>query len=58
MNETCDRCGPAAGAGYRVDRVNRVPARNCRSNPANPEVACSAMTAASPPANPFTRQRQ
>jgi hypothetical protein len=24
MNETCDRCGPAVGAGYRVDRVNRV----------------------------------
>jgi ribosomal protein S27AE len=24
MNETCDRCGPAVGAAYRVDRVNRV----------------------------------
>ena len=24
MNQTCDRCGPAVGAGYRVDRVNRV----------------------------------
>ena len=24
MNETCDRCGPAVGAGYRVDRVNRA----------------------------------
>jgi hypothetical protein len=22
MNETCDRCGPAVRAGYRVDRVN------------------------------------
>jgi hypothetical protein len=24
MNETCDGCGPVVGAGYRVDRVNRV----------------------------------
>jgi hypothetical protein len=24
MNETCDRCGPAICAGYRVDRVNRA----------------------------------
>ena len=24
MNEMCDRCGPAAGAGYRVDRVDRA----------------------------------
>ena len=24
MNQTCDRCGPAVGAGYRVDQVNRV----------------------------------
>jgi hypothetical protein len=24
MTETCDRCGPAAGAGYRVDRVHRA----------------------------------
>ena len=24
MNETCDRCGPAARAGYRVNRVNRA----------------------------------
>jgi hypothetical protein len=24
MNETCDRCGPAVGAGYRVDRVNQA----------------------------------
>ena len=24
MNQTCDRCGPAVGAGYRVDRVNRA----------------------------------
>jgi hypothetical protein len=24
MNETCDRCGPAARAAYRVDRVNRA----------------------------------
>jgi hypothetical protein len=24
MNETCDRCGPAVGAAYRVDRENRV----------------------------------
>ena len=24
MNETCDRCGPAVGAAYRVDRVNRA----------------------------------
>ena len=29
--------------------VSRASARSCRSNPANPEVACSAMTAASPP---------
>ncbi len=24
MDEACDRCGPAVGAGYRVNRVNRV----------------------------------
>jgi hypothetical protein len=24
MNQTCDRCGPAIGAAYRVDRVNRA----------------------------------
>ena len=24
MNETCDRCGPAVRAGYRVDRVNQA----------------------------------
>lgn len=24
MNETCDRCGPAVGAAYRVNRVNRA----------------------------------
>ena len=24
MNETCDRCGPAVRAGYRVDRVDRA----------------------------------
>jgi len=24
MNETCDRCGPAVGAGCRIDRVNRA----------------------------------
>ena len=24
MNQTCDRCGPAVGAGYRIDRVNRA----------------------------------
>ena len=24
MNETCDRCGPAVRAGYRVDRENRA----------------------------------
>lgn len=24
MTETCDRCGPAVGAGYRVDRVNQA----------------------------------
>jgi hypothetical protein len=24
MNQACDRCGPAVGAGYRVDRVNRA----------------------------------
>ena len=24
MYETCDRCGPAVGAAYRVDRVNRA----------------------------------
>ena len=29
--------------------VKPTPARSCRSNPANSEVACSAMTAASPP---------
>jgi hypothetical protein len=23
MNETCDRCGPAIRAAYRVDRVGR-----------------------------------
>ena len=22
MSETCDRCGPAVRAGYRIDRVN------------------------------------
>ena len=29
--------------------VSRASARSCRSNPANPTMACSAMTAASPP---------
>ena len=24
MNQTCDRCGPAVRAGYRVDRENRA----------------------------------
>ena len=24
MNETCDRCGPAIGAAYRVDRVGEL----------------------------------
>jgi ribosomal protein S27AE len=24
MNETCDRCGPAVVAAYRVDRLNRA----------------------------------
>ena len=24
MSETCDRCGPAVGAGYRVDRVGEL----------------------------------
>ena len=24
MNETCDRCGPAVRAGYRVNGVNRA----------------------------------
>ena len=24
MNQTCDRCGPAVGAGYRVDRIDPV----------------------------------
>ena len=24
MNETCDRCGPGAGAGYRVNRVGEL----------------------------------
>jgi len=24
MNQTCDRCGPAVRAGYRVDPVNRA----------------------------------
>ena len=24
MNETCDRCGPAVGAGYRVNRVGEL----------------------------------
>jgi hypothetical protein len=24
MNETCDRCGPAVRAGYRVNQVNRA----------------------------------
>ena len=24
MNETCDRCGPAVGAAYRVDRVGEL----------------------------------
>jgi hypothetical protein len=24
MNQTCDRSGPPAGAGYRVDRVNQA----------------------------------
>ena len=23
MNQTCDRCGPAVRAGYRIDRVSR-----------------------------------
>jgi hypothetical protein len=24
MTETCDRCGPAAGAGYRVNRAGEL----------------------------------
>jgi hypothetical protein len=24
MNETCDRCGPAIGAAYRVDRAGEL----------------------------------
>ena len=24
MNQTCDRCGPAVRAGYRVDRVGEL----------------------------------
>ena len=24
MDETCDRCGPAIGAAYRVDRVGEL----------------------------------
>jgi len=24
MNETCDRCGPATGAAYRVDRAGEL----------------------------------
>jgi hypothetical protein len=24
MNQTCDRCGPAIGAAYRVDRVGEL----------------------------------
>jgi len=24
MNETCDRCGPATSAAYRVDRVGEL----------------------------------
>ncbi len=24
MNETCDRCGPAIGAAYRVDLVGQL----------------------------------
>ena len=24
MKETCDRCGPAIGAAYRVDRVSEL----------------------------------
>ena len=24
MTETCDRCGPAVGAGYRVNRVGEL----------------------------------
>jgi ribosomal protein S27AE len=24
MNQTCDRCGPAIGAAYRVDRVSEL----------------------------------
>ena len=24
MNETCDRCGPAIGAAYKVDRVGEL----------------------------------
>ena len=23
MNQTCDRCGPAVRAGYRIDRASR-----------------------------------
>jgi hypothetical protein len=24
MNQTCDRCGPAIGAAYRVDRIGEL----------------------------------
>jgi hypothetical protein len=24
MNQTCDRCGPATGAAYRVDRIGEL----------------------------------
>ena len=38
---------PAASASSSW--VSLAPARNCRSNPANPSTGCSAMTPASPP---------
>ena len=38
--------------------VSSASARSCRSNPANPVVACSAMTAASPPPALSPRPRQ
>ena len=34
MKETCDRCGPAVGAAYRVDRIGELYlCRHCASRP-------------------------
>jgi hypothetical protein len=43
MNETCDRCGPAVGAGYRVDRVSELYLSGQCASPALAGAICSGL---------------